>query len=66
MKLLVTSLLLLLLTAVHANPGWQNKVIGNVHIQVPTDCKTDVQNTPGEGGAVQRMKKYHSAIVCLT
>src|SRR5207248_1807695 len=27
-------------------------------IAVPTDCQTDVQNTPGAGGAVQGMKKY--------
>jgi hypothetical protein len=58
MKPLVTSLLVLLLATVHADPGWENKVIGNVRIEVPTDCKTDVQNTPGAGGAVQRMKKY--------
>jgi hypothetical protein len=50
MKRLVASLLLLLLTTVGADPGWQNKVIGNVHIQVPTDCKIDVQNAPGRGG----------------
>lgn len=58
MKLLVTSLLLLLLATVRANPGWENKVIENVRIEVPTDCKTDVQSTPGAGGAVQGMKKY--------
>ena len=58
MKLLVTSLLLLLLATVRADPGWENKVIENVRIEVPTDCKTDVQSTPGAGGAVQGMKKY--------
>ena len=58
MKPLVTSLLLLLLATVRADPGGENKVIGSVRIEVPTDCKTDVQNTPGAGGAVQRMKKY--------
>jgi hypothetical protein len=58
MKPLVTSLLLLLLATVHADPGWENKVIGNFRIEVPTDCKTDTQHTPGAGGAVQRMKKY--------
>jgi hypothetical protein len=58
MKPLVTSLLLLLLATVHAGPDWEHKVIGNVRIEVPTDCKTDVQNTPGAGGAVQSMRKY--------
>ena len=58
MKSLVTSSLLLLLATVYADPGWENKVIGNVRIEVPTDCKSDVQNMPGAGGAVQRMKKY--------
>jgi hypothetical protein len=53
---------LLLVTAVEADPavqkeGWEKKVIGNVRIEVPTDCKTDVRDTPG-GGAVQRMKKF--------
>jgi hypothetical protein len=52
---------LLLLTAVDADPvqkeGWQKKIIGNVRIDVPTDCKTDVQDTPG-AGPVQRMKKF--------
>jgi hypothetical protein len=57
MKPLVTSLLFVLLATVHAGPGWENKVIGNVRIEVPTDCQTDVQNTPG-AGAVQSMKKY--------
>ena len=57
MKPLVTSLLLLVLATVHADSGWEKKVIGNVCIEVPTDCKTDVQNTPGTGGAVQSMKK---------
>jgi hypothetical protein len=58
MKPFVTALLLLLLATVHADPGWENKVISNVRIEVPTDCKTDVQNTPGAGGAVQSMSKY--------
>jgi hypothetical protein len=57
MKPLATSLLLLLLATVHAGPAWEPKVIGNVRIEVPTDCKRDVQNTPG-AGAVQSMKKY--------
>jgi hypothetical protein len=57
MKSLPTSLLLLLLATIHADPGWENKVIDNVRIEVPADCKTDVQNTPG-AGAVQRMKKH--------
>ena len=53
---------LLLVTAVEADPavqkeGWEKKVIGNVRIEVPTDCKTDVQDAPGVGG-VQRMKKF--------
>jgi len=58
MKPLATSVLLLLLATVRADSGWESKVIGNVRIEVPTDCKTDVQNTPGVGGAVQSMKKY--------
>jgi hypothetical protein len=58
MKRLLTALLLLVLAAVHADPGWENKLIGNVRIEVPTDCKADVQNTPGAGGGVQRMKKH--------
>src|SRR5262245_35763532 len=58
MKPLATLLLLLLLATVHAIPGWQNKVIGSMSIEVPTDCQTDVQNTPGGGGAVQKMEKY--------
>jgi hypothetical protein len=54
---------LLLVTAADADPaaqkqGWEKKVIGNVHIELPTDCKTDVQNTPGTGGAVQKMTKF--------
>jgi hypothetical protein len=57
MKLLAISLLLLLLATVRADSGWENKVIGNVRIEVPADCETDVQNTPG-AGAIQRMKKY--------
>ena len=47
MQPLVTSLLLPLLATVHADSGWENKVIGNIRIEVPTDCKTDVQDTPG-------------------
>jgi hypothetical protein len=58
MKPLVISLLLMLAANVYADPGWQNKVISNVRIEVPTDCKTNVQNTPGAGGAVQSMRKY--------
>jgi hypothetical protein len=58
MKPLAISLLLLLLATVHAGPAWEPKVIGNVRIEVPTDCKRDVQKTPGAGGAVQSMKKY--------
>jgi hypothetical protein len=58
MKVLATSLLLVLLATVHAHADWQKKVIGNVSIEIPTDCQTDVQNTPGAGGAVQSMKKY--------
>jgi hypothetical protein len=54
----VTSLLLLTLATAHAAPGWESKLIANVRIEVPTDCQTDVQNTPGAGGAVQSMKKY--------
>jgi hypothetical protein len=57
MKPLAVSLLFLLLATIHAAPGWENKVIGNVSIEVPTDCETDVQNTSG-GGPVQKMKKY--------
>jgi hypothetical protein len=58
MKPLVTSLLLLLRAAVHADPAWEKKVIGDVRIEVPTDSKTDVQNTPGSGDAVQKMTKH--------
>ena len=58
MKPLVTSFLLPVLSVIHARPGWENKVIGNIRIEVPTDCKADVQNRPGAGGAVQKMKKY--------
>jgi hypothetical protein len=58
MKPLATSLLLLLLATVHAGPAWEPRVIGNVRIEVPTECKRDVQSTPGAGGAVQSMKKY--------
>ena len=58
MEPVVTSLLLLLGTAVHADPAWKKKVIGDVRIEVPIDSKPDVQNTPGAGGAVQKMTKY--------
>src|SRR5438046_9248282 len=58
MKPFATLLFLLMGTAVRADPAWETRLIGNVHIEVPTDCKTDVQNTPGIGGAVQSMKKY--------
>jgi hypothetical protein len=58
MKPLAISLLLLLLATVHAGPAWEPKVIGNVRIEVPTDCKRDVQSTPSAGSAVQGMKKY--------
>ena len=59
MKPLATSLLLLiLLTSIHANPGWQKKTIGNVRIEVPSDSKTEVQNMPGSGGTVQKMTTY--------
>jgi hypothetical protein len=59
MKPLVISLLLLLpAAAVHADPAWAKKVIGDVRIEVPSDSKTGVQNTPGAGGAVQKMTKY--------
>jgi hypothetical protein len=60
LAMLFTSLLLV--TAVDADSavkkeGWEKKVIGNVRIEVPTDCKTDVQDAPG-AGAVQRMHKF--------
>lgn len=58
MKPLAASLLLLLLVTAHAGPGWENKVIGDLHFEVPSDCQTGVQNAPGAGGAVQSMKKY--------
>jgi hypothetical protein len=58
MKPDVTSLLLLLGTAVHTDPAWEKRVIGDVRIEVPTDSKTDVQNTLGTGGAVQKKTKY--------
>ncbi len=57
MKPLAISILLLFVATVHADPGWQNKVIGNVGVEVPANCKRDVQDAPG-AGAVQRMKKY--------
>ena len=58
MKVLVISLLLLLGTAVHADPGWEEKVVSDVRIEVPSDSKTDIQNTPGAGGAVQKITRY--------
>ncbi len=58
MKPFAISLLLLLVATVHAGPGWEHRVISNVRVEVPTDCKVDVQNTPGGGGAVQKMIKY--------
>ena len=58
MKSLTTLLLFLLLVTVRAESSWEGKVIGNVRIEVPIDCKADVQNTRGAGGAVQRMKKH--------
>jgi hypothetical protein len=58
MKPFATLLFLLIGTAVRADPAWETKLISNVHIEVPTDCKTDVQNTPRIGGAVRSMKKY--------
>jgi hypothetical protein len=58
MKLIVTSILVLVIATAQAGPTWEHRVIGNVGLEVPTDCKTDVQNTPGAGGAVQSMKKY--------
>jgi hypothetical protein len=57
MKALAVSLVFLLLATAHAAPGWENKVIGNVSIEVPSDCRSNVQQTPG-GGAVRKMKKY--------
>src|SRR5205814_367642 len=58
MKPLVISLLLVLHAIAYADPGWQNKVISNFRIEVPSDSKTGVQNTPGAGGAVRKMTKY--------
>jgi hypothetical protein len=58
MKPLVTSLFLLLATPVHADLAWEKKVIGDIRIEVPSDSKREVQNTPGVGGAVQKMTKY--------
>jgi hypothetical protein len=57
MKSFVTLFLFLMLT-VQAALDWQDKIIGNLRIEVPTDCQVNVQNTSGLGGAVQRMKKY--------
>jgi hypothetical protein len=58
MKPLVISLLLVLPAIAYADPGWQNKIISNVQIEVPSDSKIGVQNTPGASGAVQKMTKY--------
>jgi hypothetical protein len=54
---------LLLLAAVHAEPpaqrqAWEKQTVRDVRIEVPRDCKTKVQTTPGIGGAVQKMTKY--------
>ena len=64
MKAIATSLLLLLGTAVHADPAWEKKVVNNVRIEVPTGSKTDVQNTSGAGGTVQKMTKYLTSHSC--
>ena len=56
MKPLAVSLFFLLLATVHAAPGWEKKVIDNVGIEVPSDCRSDRQHLRG-GGAVQKMKK---------
>jgi hypothetical protein len=58
MKAIATSLLLLLGRAVHTDPAWEKKVVNDVRIEVPTGSKTDVQNTSGAGGTVQKMTKY--------
>src|SRR5439155_24133593 len=58
MKPLVISLILALPAIAYADPGWQNKVICNFRIQVPSDSKTGLQNTPGAAGAVRKMTKY--------
>ena len=57
MKPLAVLLLFLLIAPVHAARGWESKVIGNVTIDVPSDCQSSVQHAPG-GGAVRNMKKY--------
>jgi hypothetical protein len=57
MKALAVSLLFLPLATLHAAPGWENKVIDNVSIEIPNDCRSVVRHTPGSG-AVQKMKKY--------
>ena len=50
---------LLAVTAAQADrQAWEKKVINNVHIEIPSDCKKDVQTTPGAGDAVQKMTKY--------
>ena len=58
MKPFATLLFLLMGTAVHADPGWKKRLIGDVDIEVPTGSKTNVQNTPGAGGALQKMAKH--------
>jgi hypothetical protein len=58
MKPLAISLLVLLAATIHASPAWEPNIIGNVRIEVPTDCKKNVQSTPGAGGGIQSMKKY--------
>jgi hypothetical protein len=49
MEPVVTSLLLLLGTAVHADPGWEKKVIGDVRIEVAAEnMSAQVKATLGE------------------
>lgn len=36
---------------------WEKKTIKNVVIELPTNCKTETQTTPGEG-AVQKLTKF--------
>jgi hypothetical protein len=38
-------------------PSWEKKAIKNVLIDLPTNCKTETQTTPGNG-AVQKMTKF--------
>lgn len=61
MKLFLTSLLLLWCVTIRAESpmpaqGWEEKVIGGVHIVVPKECKTETQNKPGTG-VVKKMTK---------